>query len=160
MLQSISGFFAQAAPPRAAQTASATPQPPAEVLFDILGIPVANSIFTAWVVIAILVLFAYFTNRNMKSIPAGAQNFWELIIELWVGVTEQTMGRRRGRRFMPLVVTAFLFILFANWIGTLPISYITIQNPEGHVVPLFRSSDSDLNVTAAMAIMMIVIAEG
>src|SRR5216683_7715942 len=100
MLQSIGGFaqaFAQATAPRAAaaETASATPQPPAEVLFHILGIPVTNTIFTAWIVIAILVLFAYFSTRNMKSIPAGAQNFWELIIELWVGVTE--IGRASCR---------------------------------------------------------------
>ena len=162
MLHSISGFFTSAfaqATPRAAETASATPQPPAEVLFDVVGIPVTNSIFTAWVVIALLVLCAYLSTRTMRSNPTGAQNFWELIIELWVGVTEQTMGRRRGRRFMPLVATAFLFILFSNWFGTLPIGYFTIRNPEGIDVPIFRSADSDLNVTAAMAIMMIALAE-
>jgi len=161
MPQSIGSFvpvFAQAAP-RAAETASATPQPPAEVLFHIVGIPVSNSIFTAWVVIAILVLFAYFSTRNMRANPTGAQNFWELIVELWVGITEQTMGRRRGRRFMPLVATAFLFILFSNWFGTLPIGYLTIRTAEGIDVPIFRSADSDLNVTAAMAIMMIALAE-
>jgi F-type H+-transporting ATPase subunit a len=161
MLQAItgSGFFAQQTGEGAAQAASATPQPPAEVIFHLFGIPVTNSIFTAWVVIAILVLFAYFSTRNMKTIPAGAQNFWELIVELWVGVSDQTMGPRRGRRFMPLVATAFLFILFSNWFGTLPIGYFYIRTAEGEV-PLFRSADSDLNVTAAMAIMMIVIAEG
>src|ERR1700687_291513 len=98
------GFFA----PESAQTASSTPQPPAEGLFDI---------------------------------------------------REQTMARRRGRRFMPLVATAFLFILFSNWFGTLPIGYIFIRNPEGIEVPIFRSANSDLNVTAAMAILMIVLAE-
>jgi F-type H+-transporting ATPase subunit a len=161
MLQAIaaSGFFAQETAQRAAEPASGTPQPPAEVIFHILGLPVTNSILTAWVVIAILVLFAYFSTRNMKSIPSGAQNFWELIIELWIGVSEQTMGARRARRFMPLVVTAFLFILFSNWFGTLPIGYFTVHTEEG-LVPIFRSSDSDLNVTASMAIMMIVIAEG
>jgi F-type H+-transporting ATPase subunit a len=159
MLQGASGLFAQAQPSSAAQTASATPQPPAELLFDLFGAPVTNSIFTAWIVILILVLFAYFSTRKMRQIPAGAQNFWELIVELWVGVSEQTMGRRRGRRFMPLVATAFLFILFSNWFGTLPISYFTVVNPEGIVVPLFRSADSDLNVTASMAIIMIVLAE-
>src|ERR1043166_4679267 len=161
MLQAIagSGLFAQEGTQRATETASSAPQPPAEVIFHILGLPVTNSIFTAWVVIAILVLFAYFSTRNMQLVPRGAQNFWELIIELWVGVSEQTMGQRRGRRFMPLVATAFLFILFSNWFGTLPIGYLTIHTDEGSV-PLFRSSDSDLNVTASMAIMMIVIAEG
>src|SRR5437868_6657796 len=140
-------------------TSSATPSPPAEQLFTLFGLPVTNTIFTAWIVIAILVLFAYFSTRNMKTIPSGAQNFWELIVELWVGVSEQTMGRRRGRRFMPLVATAFLFILFSNWFGTLPIGYLFIRNSEGQEVPIFRSADSDLNVTAAMAILMIVIAE-
>src|SRR5438477_12013523 len=159
MLQGIIGFFAQESAPHAAQPAEAAPQPPAELLFSIFGVPVTNSIFTAWVVIAILVLFAFFSTRNMREIPSGVQNFWEMIVELWSGVAEQTMGRRRGRRFMPLVATAFLFILFSNWFGTLPIGYLTVHNEEGHVVPLLRSADSDLNVTAAMAIMMIVIAE-
>jgi F-type H+-transporting ATPase subunit a len=159
MLQGVIGFFAQEGAPHAAEAAEATPQPPAELLFSIVGIPVTNSILTAWVVIAILVLFAFFSTRNMKLMPSGFQNFWELIIELWVGISEQTMGRRRGRRFMPLIVTAFLFILFSNWFGTLPIGYLTVHNPDGHVVPLLRSSDSDLNVTAAMALMMIALAE-
>src|SRR5947209_5829415 len=154
-LLASSGLFAQTG---AEATSSSAPQPPAEVLFHIFGLPVTASIFPARVVIAILVLFAYFSTRHMKLIPAGAQNFWELIVELWVGVSEQTMGRRRARRFMPLVATAFLFILFSNWFGTLPIGYLTIHTPEGDV-PVFRSADSDLNVTAAMAIMMIVIAE-
>lgn len=161
MLHSIAaifGTFAQAAAP-SAQNVPSTPQPPAEVLFHIAGIPVTNSIFTAWIVIVILVLFAYLSTRKMKLNPTGVQNFWELVIELWVGVTEQTMGRRRGRRFMPLVATAFLFILFSNWFGTLPIAYFTIRNGEGIDVPIFRSADSDLNVTAAMAIMMIALAE-
>lgn len=149
-------LFAQAAE----TSATSTPQPPAELLFTIGGIRVDNATLTAWVVIAILVLFAYFSTRNMKTIPSGAQNLWELIVELWVGVSEQTMGRRRGRRFMPLVATAFLFILFSNWFGTLPIGYFTVVNVDHEVVPIFRSSDSDLNVTAAMAIIMILLAEG
>jgi F-type H+-transporting ATPase subunit a len=156
MLHSI---FAQQAASQTAQAASSTPQPPAEVLFHIFGLPVTNSIFTAWVVIAILVLFAYFSTRKMATIPTGFQNFWELIVELWVGISEQTMGRRRGRFFMPLVATAFLFILFSNWFGTLPIGYVFIRNAEGQEVPIFRSANSDLNVTAAMAILMIAIAE-
>jgi F-type H+-transporting ATPase subunit a len=151
----VQGIFAQAS----AQSASATPQPPAEELFSIFGLPVTNSIFTAWVVIAILVLFAYFSTRHMKLIPSGFQNLWELIVELWVGISEQTMGRTRGRRFMPLVATAFLFILFSNWFGTLPIGYLFVRNAEGQEIPVFRSANSDLNVTAAMAILMIVIAE-
>lgn len=159
MLQGAVSLFAQEHAGTATSTASAAPQPPAELLFHVFGVPVDNGIFTAWVVILILVLFAYFSTRKMRQIPSGAQNFWELIVELWVGISEQTMGRRRGRRFMPLVATAFLFILFSNWFGTLPIGYLTVRNAEGEMVPLLRSANSDLNVTAAMAIIMILLAE-
>jgi F-type H+-transporting ATPase subunit a len=155
-------LFAQQASEQAAQGLASGPQPPPEVLFHLFGLswaPVTNSIFTAWVVIAILVLFAYFSTRNMRLVPSGAQNLWELIVELWVGITEQTMGPRRAKRFMPLVATAFLFILFSNWFGTLPIGYLSVRNPSGEMVPLLRSSDSDLNVTAAMAIIMIALCE-
>jgi len=159
----LPGVFAQETAQRAAEGASnATPQPPPEVLFYLFGVhalPITNSIFTAWVVIAILVLFAFFSTRSMRLLPSGVQNFWELIVELWVGITDQTMGPRRGRRFMPLVATAFLFILFSNWFGTLPIGYLTVRNPDGEMVPLLRSSNSDLNVTAAMAVIMIGLAE-
>jgi len=156
------GFFAQehgAEAAEAAQAAEHAPAPPAELLFYIGPIAITNTILTAWVVIIILVLFAYFSVRKREHLPRGLQNFWEMIIEMWMGVSENTMGRRRGRRFMPLVATAFLFIVFSNWFGTLPISYITIVNEEGQTVPLLRSPNSDLNVTAAMAIMMIVLAE-
>jgi F-type H+-transporting ATPase subunit a len=150
------GLLAQ----EASTSASATPSPQPEVVFDLFGvIPVTNTILTAWLVIIVLVLAAYFGTRKMSIMPSGAQNVWELIIELWVGVSEQTMGRRRGRRFLPLVATAFLFILFSNWIGTLPIGFLTVENPDGERVAIFRSANSDLNVTAAMAILMIGIAE-
>jgi F-type H+-transporting ATPase subunit a len=143
----------------ATTTTSSTPQPPAEVLFAVGPFPITNSVLTAWVVIALLVLFVYFSTRNMRTIPSGAQNLWELIVELWVGVSEQTMGRRRARRFMPLVATSFLFILFSNWFGALPIGYFSVRNAAGETVPLFRSANSDLNITASMAILMILIAE-
>lgn len=155
-LYSGAGLLAQSG---AEATSPQAPSPPAEVLFSFGPFPVTNSIFTAWVVILILVLFAYFSTRKMRLIPSGAQNFWEMVVELWVGVSEQTMGRRRARRFMPLVATSFLFIVFSNWFGTLPIGYFTIRNHEGETVPIFRSADSDLNVTASMAIIMILLAE-
>jgi F-type H+-transporting ATPase subunit a len=143
----------------AAEAVAHTPQPPAELIFYLFGVPVTNSIFTAWCVTAILVLFAFFSTRNLRMVPSGLQNFWELVVELWIGVIEQSMGRR-GRRFMPLIATAFLFILFSNWIGTLPVvGTVTVKDPHGHDVPLFRSANSDLNVTAAMAVLVIAIAE-
>lgn len=137
-----------------------TPELPADVIFELFGVlPITNTIFTAWCVMLVLVLFAYFSTRNMRLVPSGFQNLWEMIVELWIGILDQTMGPR-GRRFLPLIATGFIFILFSNWLGILPVVHnITIVDPEGHVVPLFRSANSDLNVTAAMAVAVILIAE-
>jgi len=159
------GFLAQEAGEHgseAAEAAEHTPSPPPEVLFYLGGLPalpVTNTLLTAWIVIIILVVVAFLTTRKLAWLPSGVQNMWELLIELWMGISNNTMGPRRTRRFMPLIVTAFLFILFSNWFGVLPISYFTVTNVEGQTVPLLRSANSDLNITAAMAVTMIALAE-
>jgi F-type H+-transporting ATPase subunit a len=131
----------------------------AEYLFSLGPIPVTNTILTAWIVTIIIVVFSYFVTRRMKELPSGWQNVLELVVELWTGVADQAMGPRRSRRFMPLIATAFLFILVSNWFGSLPIGYVSVVNSEGETVPILRSANSDLNVTAAMAITMIALAE-
>jgi F-type H+-transporting ATPase subunit a len=113
-------------------------------IFAIAGIPVSNTVFSAWMVMAVLVLLAWAVTRNLKMVPSGLQNVVELIIEAWMGIIQQVAGER-GRKFLPLILTAFLFILFSNWLGTLPIF--------GNV-NWFRSPNSDLNLTAAMAIVV------
>ena len=118
--------------------------PTAHTFFHIGPIPVSETIFSAWVVMAVLVLCSLAATRNMKMVPSGIQNIAELIVESWLGIIEQVAGPK-GRRFLPIVVTAFLFILFSNWIGTLPL----FGNVRG-----FRSANSDLNVTASMAILV------
>jgi F-type H+-transporting ATPase subunit a len=118
--------------------------PQTKPLFLLAGIPVSDTVFSAWMVMAVLVLTAYLVTRNLKMAPSGIQNVVEAIIEAWMGIIDQVAGSR-GRKFMPLVLTSFLFIFASNWIGILPIF--------GNVT-WFRSPNSDLNLTAAMAIVV------
>ena len=74
----------------------------------------------------------------MQLVPRGLQNFMEVIVEGLMGLIEQTAGPK-GRAFAPVVMTAFLFILAANWIGTMPF----FGNING-----FESPNSNLNITA------------
>ncbi len=151
--------LAQEEPPRVAAAANQTPSPPAEALFTIGPVPVTNTILTTWIVIILIVVFAFFATRRMKLLPGGVQNAIEAVVEVWVGLTEQNMGRTRGRRFLPLIATAFIFIVVANWFGTLPIVGPIYVEEHGEIIPILRSSNSDLNLTAAMAVLMIVLAE-
>jgi F-type H+-transporting ATPase subunit a len=119
-------------------------------LFFHLGpLPVSYHIFSASVVMAVLVILAILATRNMQLVPKGIQNFMEVVVEQLMGLIEQTAGSR-GRAFAPVVMTAFLFILAANWIGTLPF----FGNIKG-----FKSPNSNLNVTAAMAIVVFVLCQ-
>ena len=89
------------------------------VFFHIGPLEISEHIFSAWVVMAVLVILAILATRNMQLVPKGIQNFMEVVVEQLMGLIEQTAGSR-GRAFAPVVMTAFLFILAANWIGTLP----------------------------------------
>jgi len=122
----------------------------ATVLFHIGPLPVTNTIFSAWITMAVLVVASYLGTRKMKLIPSGFQNVVECIVELLLGICETTAGRR-GRQFFPIVATAFLFILSANWMGLLPGYGDT---------PWLRSANSDLNITASMALIVFFLAQG
>src|SRR5260221_10385856 len=39
--------------------------------------PITNSMLVSWGVALVLIIFARRAMRNVKEIPAGAQNFWE-----------------------------------------------------------------------------------
>jgi F-type H+-transporting ATPase subunit a len=118
-----------------------------EVLFTIAGvIPVTNTLFTSWIVILVLVAFALLATRSMKAVPTGLQNVAEAIVEVLLALGEQVAGPR-ARSFLPLVATLFLYILFSNWIGIFP---------GFGSIPALRSSNSDLSITAAMALTVFV----
>ncbi len=98
---------------------------------------------------AVLVILSILATRNMHLVPKGIQNFMEVVIEGLMGLVEQTAGPK-GRAFAPVVMTAFLFILAANWIGTMPF----FGNIKG-----FKSPNSNLNITASMAIIVFILCQ-
>jgi F-type H+-transporting ATPase subunit a len=96
----------------------------AETLFEIPlpwgSLAVTNSMLQTVLVVLAIALFFFLATRRMRLVPKGAQNFGEAIVELLLGITEGTAGRRVGRRIFPLIATLFIFILVANYSGLLP----------------------------------------
>ncbi|HZR99556.1 MAG TPA: F0F1 ATP synthase subunit A [Chloroflexota bacterium] len=129
----------------------------APVVFYLAGIPVTNTILAAWLAMAVLIVVSLLATRNMKLIPSGLQNFMEFAVEALLSPCEQFAGAR-GRSFLPLVGTLFFFIVTANWMGILPLWAESdwvhhVEWTAEHTAPL-RSANSDLNVTAAMAVIV------
>ena len=119
------------------------------VFFHLGPLEISEHIFSAWVVMAVLVLIAVLGTRNMQMVPRGLQNLLEIVVDGLAGLIHQTAGAK-GRAFAPVVMTAFLFILAANWIGTTPF----FGNVKG-----FKSPNSNLNITAAMAIIVFLLCQ-
>ena len=116
-LLASSGLFAQTG---AEASSTSAPQPPAEVLFHILGVPVTNSIFTAWVVILLLVLFAYFSTRNMKLIPAGFLGLF------FAGASSvPAIARMRARKTLYAITDRRALVWSCNFIGYVTLTVYT-----------------------------------
>ncbi|OGG39053.1 ATP synthase F0 subunit A [Candidatus Jorgensenbacteria bacterium GWC1_48_12] len=135
----------------------------AEKVLDVFGFPLTNTLLTSWLVVIVLIVGAYFIGRNVKAMPAGAQNVAEFVIESFFGFMTTIAGdRKKAEKFFPIVATIFIFVLLANWAGILPGVgsigfYLPAQTGEhGEVfVPFFRSVNSDLNMTLALALIAV-----
>jgi F-type H+-transporting ATPase subunit a len=103
----------------------------AEPLWTIGGIEITNTLFTAWIVVIILVVGAYLSTRKLRYIPTGWQNVAEGAIEALYGLVVATVGEKHGRRFFPVIATIFLYVVVANWFALVP-----IFNAIGKVEPL------------------------
>ncbi len=150
-----------------------------DVLFTIpgIGLPVTNTLLCTWIVIVLLIVFVILMRRRKDQVPHGFQNFAEWSVESLQNLVKGVAGEERGRKFFPLVATLFVFILFCNLldvipgidtIGTVhgdvlsanplvlgPIHFLT-SNQYNVLTPWFRPPTSDLNLTFAMALIVVI----
>lgn len=131
-----------------------------EHITSIGPLAITNSLLISWVAMAILIVFAYFATRKMRTVPSGIQNFAEVVVEGLYNLVESVTGNdKQTKKFLPVVATIFLFVLLANWLGLIPgvgsIGLWEEHNGEEIFVPLFRSTSADLNFTLALAIISV-----
>lgn len=129
----------------------------AEPVFEIGHLVITNTMITSVLVVLILGVAAIVYSRHLSvDKPGRFQSLVEWTVGFVLDLCESSAGKELGRRIFPLVGTFFLFILVGNWMGLLPgFSAIKITNFHGHTVTLFRSVNSDLNMTLAMALISV-----
>ncbi len=131
----------------------------AEKITQIGPLPITNSLIMTWIVMAALLIFAYFSTKSITKVPQGLQNFAEMIVEGLYDTVVALAGHITNRIF-PIIATFFIFIITANYFGLLPgigtIGIKEIHHGKEVLVPLFRSANSDLNLTLALAIISVV----
>lgn len=152
------------------------PQPrielPPEAIAHAGPLPITNTLLAAVLTTIVLSLLFILGTRKMSLVPRGLQNFLELIVEMLLNFVESVAGRHHGRTFFPLVATIFLFVIANAWLSLMPI-FGTIGINEGGgshglllygdaltgFVGLLRGANTDVNVTATLAIMSFVFVE-
>jgi F-type H+-transporting ATPase subunit a len=92
-----------------------------EKLTSIGPLDILNTLFSAWVIIALLLIISLLTVRKRALIPTGFYNFFEAIIEGIYNFVTGIAGERHGRRFFPVIATFFIYITFANWMSLTPV---------------------------------------
>jgi F-type H+-transporting ATPase subunit a len=106
------------------------------------GIPIATSVVITWGIMLFLVIFSKIFVRNLKMIPTGPQAYLEAVIGWLNNFFEGILGEE-GKRYLPYLGTVALYIGCANLIGVIGITPPT----------------KDLNVTAGLSIMSIILIE-
>ena len=106
-----------------------------------LDIPIAESTVITWVIMAVVLLLSIFLTRNLKVRDISKRQLAaETIVTKLESFVEDMTGEE-GKRYVPYLCTVIVYIAMANLIGLFGM----------------KPPTKDLNVTAALAIMSIIL---
>ena len=117
----------------------------------VLGLTLDYDIVLSTLLAMAIFIFLGFRMRSKvtEGVPGKLQLFWELLIEQVSELASSAIGPKY-KRFVPIGVTVFLFILICNWIGFIP----SAMHPgvSGEILP---APTSDVNLPLAMALLVV-----
>ena len=107
------------------------------------GIDVSESVVVTWIIMAVIVALCIIFVRNLKvENPGKGQLLLESAISTGQNFFEDVMGKE-NRKYIPYLLTVLIYIGISNIIGLFG----------------FKPPTKDLNVTAAIAIMSMILIE-
>ena len=107
------------------------------------GIGVSEAVVVTWIIMAVLVVLCLCLVRNLKvENPGKKQLMLETAVSGLYNFFEEIVGEK-GRRYIPYLSTVAIYIGIANLIGLFG----------------FKPPTKALNVTAALAVMSIILVE-
>ena len=114
-----------------------------ETVFSIGGIGISESVVVTWIIMVVFVLASVLLTRNLKvEHPGRGQLMLEYAVTWLQGVGKGIVGEE-GREYASYLTSILIYLGIANLIGILG----------------FKPPTKDMNVTAALAIMSIILIE-
>ncbi len=132
------------------------------ILGYIFGIPLTSTMVTAWLTMGLLIVFAIVMRHKYTLIPSRIQLITEVVVGgVYDYIAEVLESKVLAKRFFPLLMTIFIFILAMNWIGLLPgVDAVGLYTQDTHnteaapsLIPFLHPVHTDLNMTIALAII-------
>lgn len=114
-----------------------------ETVFTVGGIGISESVVVTWIIMAVVLVVSILVTRNLKvEHPGKGQLFLEYIVTWVQSIGEGILGAE-GKSYAMYLTSILIYLGIANLIGILG----------------FKPPTKDLNVTAALALMSIVLIE-
>ena len=131
-----------------------------ESIFFIGSFPITNTVLVTLLLSLLIIASSFILKSKLQLIPKGFQNIVEYVLEAFLNLIDGvTQNREQSKRFFPLVMTIFIFIILSNWVELIPGLGTIGINEEIHgktvLVPFLRSASADLNVTLAIALIAV-----
>ncbi len=125
---------------------------PSDVLFTLGPLRVSNAVFAAYAITAGFILVALAARGRLRVVPGRVQAAFEMLFDFLFSQFARAFGsEERARRFVPLLMSLFLFILVANQFTLVP--FVSSLVAEG--APVFRTPTTDWSGTLALALVTI-----
>lgn len=99
-----------------------------------------KTIYSMWVIMAVILLFSIIATRKMKDVPGLLQNIAEMAVGGLLNFFAGVLGEKKARHYFPMLGSFFVLIIVCNYSGLIPGSG-----------DLFTVPTSVLTVTAALS---------
>ena len=101
-----------------------------------------QTVYSMWIIMAVIVIFSYICTRRIKEVPGPMQNIAEMAVTGLLGLFGGVLGEKKTREYFPMLATFFILIIVCNYCGLLP--------GAGHV---FTVPTSVLAVTVGLSVV-------
>lgn len=145
----LTGFIATA---HAAEGISVKLSP--YIVGDFFGVPITATLITTWLTMAVILGLVFVATRRLALVPGKSQSVAELMVGgVYDYVADVLESKSLARKYFPIIMTMFIFVLALNWVGLLPGVTAFGTYHDGHLIPWLYPAGTDLNITLAFAII-------
>ncbi len=84
------------------------------------------AVFWSTVIVALVAVLGWWLGRKLEKCPGRRQAAAELLVGWFDRLCRDVLGQSRGRKYLPLFGSLFLFVVMCNVIGVVPLRAFTV----------------------------------